>query len=206
MSWWDNLISAFSDKPKSSAQNTPSPATAQRPPATQKPENPLIVTTSQYSVVNASFVSINDLSSATIRIDLFRCTQLKSLPRDIKTGSLNLTECTALEQLPEGIEVSFLDLEDCKSLKALPESLKLKGGRLNLRNCALLTHLPDNMGEVAQLNLAGCINITSLPAGLSITSWIDIGRSGIEKLPMSLSHVSVLRDGQTVAPETIFVD
>lgn len=151
-----------------------------------------------------ALVGLDDQLIADIRVSLLECRSLTSLPAGLKTGSLDLTGCTAIEALPAGLEVAFLDLADCRALESLPADLQLRGGRLNLRNCTKLTALPANMGSVAQLDLQGCAQIRSLPEGLEVTSWIDIGGSGIDRLPVRFAHVGVRRHGVAVAPSEIF--
>jgi hypothetical protein len=127
----------------------------------------------------------------------------------LKTGSLNLTRCVSLERLPARLDVAFLDLEGCTALQALPDDMTLRGGRLNLRGCAQLTRLPEKIGPVSQLNLSGCLNITSVPASTQVTSWIDIGNSGVTSLPDALKDVGLRWNGITIdhqiafAPETL---
>lgn len=169
--------------------------TASRPvsPPAPKPEPKPEIKPGRYSIHGGSLVALDDQIDADVRIELLGCKQLKSLPADLKTGTLDLTGCTALERLPQGMDVAFLDLADCTALIELPNDLKLRGGRLNLKNCDKVQRLPDNMGSVAQLNLSGCRNITALPAGLTVTSWVDISNSGITSLPDTMAHVSVRR-------------
>lgn len=149
-------------------------------------------------------VALDDQLAADIRVSLVGCSALQSLPAGLTTGSLDLTGCTAIEALPGGIDVAFLDLADCTALKALPADLRLRGGRLNLRNCTQVSELPADMGSVAQLDLQGCTGITSLPEGLEVTSWIDIGGSGIDRLPARFAPVDVRRHGESVPSAAAF--
>lgn len=149
-------------------------------------------------------VALDDQLAADIRVSLVGCSALKSLPAGLTTGSLDLAGCTAIETLPDGIDVAFLDLADCTALRALPADLRLRGGRLNLRNCTQVSELPADMGSVAQLDLQGCTRIEALPEGLEVTSWIDIGGSGIDRLPARLAHVDVRRHGESVASAATF--
>jgi len=141
---------------------------------------------------------------ATGRLRLDGCRRLETLPPGLSTGTLILTNCTALRELPPGLSIAFLDLAGCTSLRRLPGDLRLRGGRLNVRDCAWLTRLPDNLGEVAQLDVAGCLNLTRLPEGLAITSWIDIGGSGIAKLPDRYDHVGIRWRGVAVTRRIAF--
>ena len=177
------------------------------PPVAATPSAPVVTGSNDLRIFERhgdSLVGLDDQLAADIRVALPECRSLTSLPCGLKTGSLDLTGCTAIEGLPAGLEVAFLDLADCHALESLPADLQLRGGRLNVRNCTGLTELPANMGSVAQLDLQGCARIRSLPEGLEVTSWIDIGGSGIERLPARFAHVSVRRHGKAVAPSEIF--
>lgn len=142
--------------------------------------------------------------SASVRIDLEECRRLVELPEHLTTGTLNLTNCTALERLPAGLSVAFLDLAGCTALRSLPDDLRLRGGRLNLRDCALLTELPPALGSVAQLDISGCLNLRRLPEGLEVTSWIDVGGSGVQQLPEGFDHVGVRWRGVPVPRHVVF--
>ncbi|MBY8825132.1 hypothetical protein [Sphingomonas colocasiae] len=149
-------------------------------------------------------VALDDQLEADIRVSLVDCRSLVSLPSGLRTGSLDLSGCTAIEALPAGLDVAFLDLAGCGALKALPADLRLRGGRLNVRDCTKLSALPAGMGSVAQLDLRGCTNIRALPDDLEVTSWIDIGGSGIDRLPARFAHLSIRRHGEAVAASEIF--
>lgn len=169
------------------------------------PNNPPLPTA--HRVINLRGQGLARLKApvtADISIDLSECRALIELPRGISTGSLNLSGCSALERLPAGINVAFLDLADCTALVELPPDLRLRGGRLNLRNCAQLQRLPPNLGEVAQLDLSGCLNVTEIPGDLRITSWIDIGRSGVTRLPTTFDHVGLRWDGVAISRRVAF--
>ena len=153
---------------------------------------------------DSDLVTLDGPSEADISIDLSGSSRLERLPNGLRTGTLTLTNCVALQSLPSSLDVAFLDLEGCEALTALPEDLKLRGGRLNLKNCASLTRIPDNIGEVAQLDVSGCLNLTELPEGLGVTSWIDIGGSGITSLPPSYAHVGLRWNGVAISWQTAF--
>ncbi len=142
--------------------------------------------------------------TADISIDLQNCQALAELPDNLSTGTLNLSGCTSLQRLPSGLNVAFLDLADCTSLIELPSDLKLRGGRLNLRNCAQLRALPSNLGPIAQLDLSGCLNIREIPDGLDVTSWIDIGRSGVKALPARLDQAGLRWNGVAISRRVAF--
>lgn len=160
-----------------------------------------------HRILNQRGAAINSLDgpvTADISIDLQDCRALTELPAGLSTGTLNLSGCTALQRLPSGMDVAFLDLADCASLVDLPDDLRLHGGRLNLRNCAQLRRLPPHLGDVAQLDLSGCLNIREIPPTLDVTSWIDIGRSGIRELPSRLDHVGLRWNGVAISRRVAF--
>ncbi len=175
------------------------PAVARRaPPAKVKPDPVHSAGQRIFDARDAQFSRLVLDGSADARINLAGCRNLKDLPENIFTGSLNLSGCTALERLPSGLNVAFLDLADCSALQALPEDLIIRGGRLNLRNCAGLTRLPDTLGEISQVDLSGCLNLTRLPDTLKATAWIDIGGTSIESLPPRMRDTGIRWRGVAV--------
>ena len=183
------------------------PARVHTPPALRTP--PPIAPTRPISgrVIDLSGQDLKSFPphpAADISITLQNCTSLVDLPDSLSTGSLNLSGCVALERLPASLNVAFLDLADCTALRELPVDLRLRAGRLNLRNCMRLTQLPPGLGEVAQLDLSGCLNIRALPDDLRVTSWIDIGGSGLTDLPPRLDHVGIRWNGIAVSRRVAF--
>ncbi len=125
------------------------------------------------------------------RLDLGDCHQLRRLPEGLRVGSLNISGCTALEGLPEGLDVSFLDMSGCVQIETWPRTGSLSAGRLRMRDCTGMRSLPTWLGRVSQLDLAGCTGIERLPENLEVTSWIDIGESGLTSLPEPLRGVGL---------------
>lgn len=138
-----------------------------------------------------------------IRLDLTGSARLEMLPDGLDTGSLILDRCQSFRALPNGVNLVFLSAVDCASLEILPEDLKLRGGGLRLSGCSALTSLPDDIGEVAYLDLKDCKNLRTLPKGLTITSWIDITGTGIKELPDGLENVGLRRSGRPVSLEEV---
>src|SRR5262245_20876151 len=144
--------------------------------------------------LNVSGTEIEELPSdlrVALRLEANQCRRLKRLPIGLKVGVLSLRECPALDALPAGLEVSFLDVSGCVSLAALPDDIKIHGGRLRVRDCPLLRALPEHLSLLAQLDIAGCLNISRLPEGLVVSSWIDVGGSGVTSLPPRLAGVGL---------------
>jgi hypothetical protein len=145
------------------------------------------------------------------RIDLSGCTELESLPPGLKVGSLVLRDCTALRGLPEGLDVYFLDISGCLSLATWPRQASVRFGRLSAIGCSQLTHLPEWLTELSQLDVSGCRGLTRLPEGLTVSSWLELADSGLRSLPASLRGVPLRWRGVPIdvriafQPETITV-
>lgn len=145
------------------------------------------------------------------KLDLQDCRSLEELPKGLKVGSLVLRGCTALRSLPEGLDVYFLDLQGCSRLEGWPRRTRIRIGRLNARGCTRLTTLPPGLRRLAQLDISNCPNLRELPEGLEISSWLDVGGSGVTRLPDSLAEAPLRWRGVPVdrrialRPETITV-
>ncbi|MCY2967549.1 MAG: hypothetical protein NT069_28615 [Planctomycetota bacterium] len=149
-----------------------------------------------------------------LRIDLTGCELLESLPAGLSVGSLILSRCTGLMALPERLDVWSLDLTGCWAFDGWPKQAQIRSGRLQLRGCTALRSLPGYLRKLAAVNVRDCPNLTSLPAGLEITGWLDLAHSGLtteESLPESLESVQIRWAGVPIDrriafhPETIEV-
>src|SRR5438067_2669016 len=120
------------------------------------------------------------------RLNVSDCSQLASLPRGLKVGSLLLSRCTKLHSLPEEMDVNFLTIEGCTALTDWPESARVSIGSVNAAGCTNLRSLPSSLKKLANLDLRGCRNIKALPLGLELSGWLDIADTGISSLPESL--------------------
>ena len=138
------------------------------------------------------------------RIDLENCTALTSLPEGLKAGSLILRGCISLEELPEGLDVYFLDISGCTGIARWPRRGSIQVGRLTARGCAQLRELPPWISRLAQLDLRDCTNLTRLPEGLVVTSWIDVAGTGIRSLPVSLKGVQLRWRGVAIDARIAF--
>lgn len=110
---------------------------------------------------------------------------VKQLPRELKSTVLDLSGCNHLESLPPGLvcrnllasntgistvpsdlQVSnSLDLSDCQQLTELPPGLKC--GTLNLRFCNTLQRLPE-MLDVRHLDVSRCASLSEWPKSGSL--------------------------------------
>jgi hypothetical protein len=157
--------------------------------------------------LNISNTAIEELPAdlrVALRLEASQCQRLKRLPAGLKVGVLSLRECPALAALSAGLDVSFLDVSACVSLEALPDDIRIAGGRLRVRDCPRLRALPAGLGRLAQLDIAGCLNITRLPDGLVVSSWIDVGGSGVTALPPHLAGVGLRWRGVPVDERIAF--
>lgn len=153
---------------------------------------------------NTGIESLPEDIKVQYRLDLQGCRTLQSLPDGLHVGTLNLNGCSALKSLPEGLECSFLNVSGCTRLREFPAMGKIHLGNLIARDCLALSRLPDWLTDLAQLDLRGCGQITSVPPGLEIASWIDVGKSGIRALPSSLDGVEVRWRGVPVSRRVAF--
>jgi hypothetical protein len=125
------------------------------------------------------------------RLVLDNCLNLKALPPGLSAGSISLRNCPSLTTLPENLDTWFLDMTACSRFEVWPEKGTIRGGSLILRNCVDLRCLPAWLGRLAQLNLAGCIQLAEIPEGIGVSSWVDIGGTRITGLPSSLTGASL---------------
>ena len=143
------------------------------------------------------------------KLDASECPELTTLPPDLSVPVLVLRGCRSLKALPERLRCDYLDIQDCTSLEHWPDSAQVTIGSVNARNCRSLQRLPRHLGPVTSLNLAGCERLASVPDGVQVHSWIDIGGTGIRGLPDSLERVALRWKGVAVtrqiafAPETL---
>lgn len=153
---------------------------------------------------NTAISSVPEGFVAESRLVLAGCHSLRALPDNFKVGSLNLSGCTALTSLPEGLDVWFLDLQGCVNLAGWPRRAAIHTGRLNLRGCAGIRHLPDYVTRLAALDIGGCVNLNELPEGLQISGWLDLAGSGLRSLPDSLAKVALRWRGVPVDARIAF--
>src|SRR5262249_37642914 len=75
---------------------------------------------------------------------------------------------------------------------------------LILRDCTAVRSLPSWIGRLAQLNLAGCTLLREIPNGISVSSWSDVGATGITSLPPSLQGAGLRWRGVRVNERIAF--
>lgn len=121
------------------------------------------------------------------RLILDNATRLRSLPANLKVGSLSLRNCAVLEALPEGLECWFLDMTGCEQFSRWPQRANISAGSVILRDCRSLSYLPPWLTRLANLDLAGCLQLQQLPTDLMLTGWLDLAGTAIAALPPHLA-------------------
>jgi hypothetical protein len=138
------------------------------------------------------------------RLVLDNCRQLRALPEGLTAGSISLRNCTALVALPEKLSTWFLDLTGCTQFATWPKVGTIHHGSLILRGCNGISVLPDWIGRLAQLNLADCTRLREIPDGIIVTSWVDLGGTGITSLPPSMTGAALRWRGVRVNARIAF--
>ncbi|MGC3961078.1 MAG: hypothetical protein QM813_25050 [Verrucomicrobiota bacterium] len=138
------------------------------------------------------------------RLVLDNCRQLQALPEGLAAGSISLRNCASLVALPERLNTWFLDLTGCVRFELWPQQGTIHNGSLVLRGCTGISHLPGWLGRLAQLNLADCSRLREIPDGIAVTSWVDIGGTGITCLPPSMTGAALRWRGVRVNTQIAF--
>jgi hypothetical protein len=138
------------------------------------------------------------------KLDLTGCEQITKLPQSFSVSTLVLTNCVRLTALPECLDVNFLQLDGCTALRGWPETAQVARGWVRARGCSALEQLPSRLGPLASLDLRGCRRIASIPPGVTICSWVDIGGSRITSLPETVCHVGLRWRGVPVTAQIAF--
>ncbi|XWS41228.1 hypothetical protein CRYUN_Cryun17cG0063200 [Craigia yunnanensis] len=150
--------------------------------------------------------SIGVLSKLKL-LDLGGCKRFRSLPTKIGMESLEtliLSGCSGLQRFPEidGEMKCLLDLYlDRTGIEQLPSSIGHLSGLklLNLTDCKNLRSLPTKivgMESLEDLILSGCSNLERFPdidGQMKSLMYLDLDGTGIEELPSSIGHFSVLK-------------
>lgn len=116
---------------------------------------------------------------------------LAALPEGLRAGSISLRNCPSLRALPENLSTWFLDMTGCTGFEAWPRMGTIHNGSLILRNCVGLRGLPGWIGRLSHLDVAGCMQLREIPDGIAVSSWVDLGGTGITGLPPSLRGASL---------------
>jgi hypothetical protein len=157
------------------------------------------------SLAGTSIESIPASLRVSYRLDLESCTALGALPAGLKVGSLVLRNCISLGELPEHLNTYFLDISGCTAIEAWPAHAAVSVGRFAARGCAQIRELPPWLVRVAQLDLRDCTNLSRLPEGMLVSSWIDVAGTGITSLPRSLYGVQIRWRGVPVDARIAFL-
>ncbi len=138
------------------------------------------------------------------RLELTDCRQLTVLPPGWRIGTLLLTRCQKLTALPGDLHVDFLGLEGCTALRDWPADTRVTHGWVRARGCVELDALPPGLGPLSTLDLRGCARLKSIPEGVTVGSWVDVGGTGLTRLPASLADAGLRWNGVVVTPQIAF--
>lgn len=138
------------------------------------------------------------------KLDLSNCASLTELPRGLTASTIVLTNCSRLAALPEELRANFLQLDGCRILRHWPESAQVTCGWVRARGCSTLERLPQSLGPLASLDLRDCRRIDSVPAGVVVRSWLDIGGTAITGLPETFRGIALRWRGVPVTPQIAF--
>jgi hypothetical protein len=145
---------------------------------------------------------------ADLRIDgrlvLDNSPNLVSLPEGLTAGSISLRNCPSLCALPENLSTWFLDMTGCARFETWPSNGTIHHGSLILRGCDGIGSLPTWLGRLSQLDISGCVQLREIPDGIAVSSWVDIGGTGITGLPRSLTGTSLRWRGVPVNERIAF--
>ena len=138
------------------------------------------------------------------RLVLDNSPKLASLPEGLTAGSISLRNCPSLCALPENLSTWFLDMTGCSRFETWPANGTIHHGALILRNCVGIRSLPSWVGRLSQLDIAGCVQLREIPDNITVSSWVDIGGTGITGLPPSLLGASLRWRGVRVDERIAF--
>lgn len=149
-------------------------------------------------------VELPEGTQVEFKLNLTGCEQLRRLPANLTVSTLVLTNCRSLTSLPENLRVNFLQLDGCTALRHWPQGAEVVNGWVRARDCTALEQLPSSLGPLSSLDVRNCRRLISVPAGVQVSSWIDIGGTGITSLPESLSHIGLRWRGVPVTAQIAF--
>jgi len=95
-------------------------------------------------------------------------------------------------------------LSRCPLWEALPDSVVQSVEMLDVSECPQVVEIPNCFGRLEGLNVSGCRNLTDLPTGIRVRSWIDVADTGLRELPWSLRSVRLLWHGVPVSDRVAF--
>ena len=113
-------------------------------------------------------------------LSLERDPAITELPAGLIVPSLDVSGCPKLRALPAGLQTRRIDASDCRSLVHIPKGLRCY--ELDLSNTAIET-LPGDIQVDYRLNLAGCMELRSLPTSLKTGSLLLQECHSLERLP-----------------------
>ena len=128
---------------------------------------------------------------------------LEIFPDNIRvSGALDLHGSPGLMRLPARMKLDVLNVSRCRKLEKLPDCLDAR--LLDVSGCTGLAWQESALVEVAQLNLADCLQITSVPWWLNVEDSIDVANTGLRELPECCRHARLMWRGVQVDERIAF--
>jgi hypothetical protein len=116
-------------------------------------------------------------------LDLRGTAGLTALPPALTVTSLDVSGCRDLRALPADLRVKRLVVRSCPTLQALPAGLRCH--ELDARGTPL-RRLPEDLAVAFALDLSGCGELASLPAGLTVGTLLLRDCPALTALPEGL--------------------
>ena len=139
----------------------------------------------------------------THRLDLSE-SEIERLPPHLTVSILDLRECDFLRKLPRHLTVRSLNISRCRQITETPPDMVVEHMEFIAENCVNLTKLNGTFRNLARMNLRGCTNLRSIPEGVEVTRWVEIGGTQIRKFPKSLSDVILRWNGMELEHRIVF--
>lgn len=119
----------------------------------------------------------------------------------VSDGVMECLDCRELERLPMR-RMRNLSLHGCSGLRRLPDRFEVEG--LDLSGCVGLDWQEFALVEVRELNLADCVQLTSLPPWLDVSESVDVANTGLTELDDWHRHCRLLWRGVPVDATVAF--
>jgi len=154
------------------------------------PKTPITSLSSKFKVYN--------------RLNLTDSKKLKRLPKNLECNQLILTNCTALTELPHGLRVRALIISGCTGIRSLPPDMIVEDMEFVANGCENLQHIEGIFQNLTRMDLRGCTLLRTIPDGVQVNRWIDIGNTNVKDLPESLKHVQYRWNGINIDTKTAY--
>ncbi len=153
---------------------------------------------------NTPIISLSSKFKVYNRLNLTDSNQLKKLPKNLECNQLILTNCTSLTELPNGLRVRALIISGCTGLRSLPPDMIVEDMEFVANDCVNLQHIDGIFQNLTRMDIRGCTLLRTIPDGVQVNRWIDIGNTNVKDLPESLKHVQYRWNGINIDTKTAY--